>query len=64
MGNFLIPQFLSGGRGAISGLIFLAYNTGLNYPVAAARSITLLVVIFAVVFVMARVGDISDIART
>jgi len=63
MGNFLIPEFLGGGQAAVSSLIFLAYNTGLNYPVAAAGSITLLVVIFVVVFAVARVGNIAEIAR-
>lgn len=63
MGNFLIPEFLGGGQAAVSSLIFLAYNTGLNYPVAAAGSITLLLVIFVVVFAISRVGNIAEIAR-
>ena len=64
MGNFLIPEYLSGGRGAVSTLIYLAYNTGLNYPVAAARAITLFIVIFVVVYGMTRIVDISEIARS
>lgn len=64
VGDFIIPQFLSGGRGTITTLIFLAVNAGLNYPDAAALSIMLLVVIFTIVYLLTRIVDISNIARS
>jgi len=63
MGDFIVPQFLSGGQGTITTLVYLSVNNGLNYPNAAALSITLLAVIFAVVYGLTRIVDISDIAR-
>jgi ABC-type spermidine/putrescine transport system permease subunit I len=63
IGNFTVPQFLSGGQGTITTLIYLSVNNGLNYPDAAALSITLLVIIFAVVYVLTRFVDISQIAQ-
>lgn len=63
MGDFIVPQFLSGGQGTITTLVYLSVNSGLNYPNAAALSITLLAVIFVVVYGLTRIVDISDIAR-
>lgn len=64
VGDFIIPQFLSGGTGTITTLIFISVNSGLNYPNASALSIMLLVVIFVIVYGLTRIVDISDIART
>ena len=64
IGDFIIPQFLTGGKGAITTLIFLSVNSGLNYPDAAALSIALLLIIFAVVYALTRLVDISQIAQT
>lgn len=64
IGDFTVPQFLSGGKGTITTLIYLAVNNGLNYPNAAALSISLLVIIFAIVYVLTRFVDISKIARS
>lgn len=63
IGDFMVPQFLSGGESTITTLIYLAVNNGLNYPNAAALSIVLLLVIFAVVYAMTRVVDISEITQ-
>lgn len=63
IGNFTVPQFLSGGESTISTLIYLTINNGLNYPAAAALSITLLAVIFTAVFLLLRIVDISEIAQ-
>jgi ABC-type spermidine/putrescine transport system permease subunit I len=63
IGNFTVPQFLSGGQGTITTLIYLSVNNGLNYPDASALSITLLIIIFAVVYVLTRFVDISQIAQ-
>lgn len=64
IGDFTIPQFLSGGDATVSTLIFLRVNNGLNYPAAAALSILLLMVIFVIVFALLRVVDISEIAES
>ncbi|MFC4360483.1 ABC transporter permease [Halobium salinum] len=64
IGDFTVPQFLSGGEGTITTLIYLSVNNGLNYPDAAALSIALLVVIFAIVYVLTRFVDISQIAKS
>lgn len=63
IGNFTVPQFLSGGKSTISTLIYLSVNSGLNYPVAAALSISLLLVIFSAVFLLLSRVDISEIAQ-
>ncbi|WP_227380317.1 ABC transporter permease [Haladaptatus halobius] len=63
IGNFTIPQFLSGGESTITTLIYLTVNSGLNYPAAAALSITLLVVIFIFVIGLTRIVDITEISR-
>jgi len=63
IGNFTVPQFLSGGKSTVSTFIYLSVNNGLNYPAASALSITLLTVIFIVVFLLLRVVDISDISQ-
>jgi ABC-type spermidine/putrescine transport system permease subunit I len=63
VGNFTIPQFLSGGEATITTLIYLSVNQGLNYPQAAALSISLLVVIFAVVYALTRIVDITEIGQ-
>ncbi|MFH5802060.1 ABC transporter permease [Haladaptatus sp. CMAA 1911] len=63
IGNFTIPQFLSGGKSTISTLIYLSVNNGLNYPSAAALSFALLVVIFLIVYALIRTVDISEIAQ-
>lgn len=62
IGDFLVPQFLSGGQSTITVLIF-NYNNSLNTPAAAALSLTLLVIILLCVFGLIRVVDISDILR-
>ena len=63
VGNFTVPQFLSGGEATITTLIYLSVNQGLNYPQAAALSITLLLVIFVIVYAMTRIVDITEIGR-
>ncbi|RLM87930.1 ABC transporter permease [Halobellus sp. Atlit-38R] len=63
IGNFAVPQFLSGGSSTISTLIYTAVNQGLNYPSAAALSLTLLVVIFGIVYLALRRVDITELAR-
>ena len=63
VGNFTVPQFLSGGEATITTLIYLSVNQGLNYPQAAALSITLLLVILAIVYAMTRIVDITEIGR-
>jgi len=63
VGNFTIPQFLSGGEATITTLIYLSVNQGLNYPQAAALSIALLLVIFVIVYAMTRIVDITEIGR-
>lgn len=63
VGNFTIPQFLSGGEATITTLIYLSVNQGLNYPEAAALSMALLAVIFAVVYGLTRVVDITEIGQ-
>lgn len=64
IGDFTVPQFLSGGKGTITTLIYLSVNNGLNYPDAAALSIALLVIIFAIVYILTRFVDISKIAQS
>ncbi|WP_137285404.1 ABC transporter permease [Halorussus salinisoli] len=64
IGNFTIPQFLSGGESTITTLIYLSVNSGLNYPAASALSITLLLVIFAVVYGLTRLVDITEIGQS
>jgi ABC-type spermidine/putrescine transport system permease subunit I len=63
IGNFPIPRFLSGGESTVTTLIFFNVNNGLRYPSAAVLSIALLVVIFAIVYAIIRVVDITAIAR-
>lgn len=63
VGNFTIPQFLSGGEATITTLIYLSVNQGLNYPQAGALSIALLAVIFVVVYGLTRIVDITEIGR-
>jgi ABC-type spermidine/putrescine transport system permease subunit I len=63
VGNFTVPQFLSGGEATITTLIYSEVNSGLNYPDAAALSIALLVIIFVVVYALTRVVDITEIGR-
>ncbi len=60
IGDFIVPQFLSGGRTTVPGLIFLQINQGLNYPNAAALSILLLVIILAIVAALLRLVDITE----
>ena len=63
VGNFTVPQFLSGGEATITTLIYLSVKQGLNYPQAAALSITLLLVILVIVYAMTRIVDITEIGR-
>ena len=63
VGNFTVPQFLSGGEATITTLIYLSVNQGLNYPVASALSIALLVAIFVVVYGLTRIVDITEIGQ-
>ncbi|MGQ3412501.1 ABC transporter permease [Natrinema sp. LN54] len=63
IGNLTIPQFLSSGSATLTGLIYQEVQRGLHYPNASAMSIMLLVVIFAFVFALFRVVDISEIAQ-
>jgi len=60
LGDFVIPQFLSGGQTTVPGLVYLKVNQGLNYPVAAALSLVLLVVILLVVSLLTRRVDITE----
>lgn len=60
LGDFVIPQFLSGGKTTVPGLIYAKVNQGLNYPVAAALSIVLLVAILVIVGVLIRRVDIAE----
>jgi putative spermidine/putrescine transport system permease protein len=62
VGNLTIPQFLSSGQATSTTLIYNQIGT-LNYPQASVISIMLLVVIFAFVFALFRVVDISEIAQ-
>lgn len=64
VGNFTIPQFLSGGEATVTTLIYLSVNNGLRYPTAAAQSIALLLVLFLVVYGMTRIVDITEIRKT
>jgi putative spermidine/putrescine transport system permease protein len=64
IGNLTIPQFLSSGQATLTGLIYQEVQRGLNYPNASAMSIMLLIVIFAFVFALFRVVDISEIAQS
>lgn len=63
IGNFAVPTFLSGGASTISTFIYLTVSSGLRYPTAAALSIALLAVIFAIVFTLTRWIDITEIAQ-
>jgi putative spermidine/putrescine transport system permease protein len=63
IGNFTVPQFLSGGQGTITTLIYSSVNRGLRYPDAAAMSVALLVIIFAFVYALLRTVDITEIAQ-
>ena len=63
IGDFLVPQFLSGGQSTVTVLIY-NYNNSLNTPAAAALSLALLAIILVCVFAMLRVVDISDIIRS
>jgi ABC-type spermidine/putrescine transport system permease subunit I len=63
VGNFIIPQFLSGGASAITLVIFQEVQTGLNYPAASALSILLLIVELIMVVLLVRIADISQIAE-
>lgn len=60
LGDFVIPQFLSGGQTTVPGLVYLKVNQGLNYPIAAALSIVLLVIILSIVAVLTRRIDITE----
>jgi ABC-type spermidine/putrescine transport system permease subunit I len=60
LGDFVIPQFLSGGQTTVPGLVYLKVNQGLNYPTAAALSIVLLVIILAIVGLLTRRIDITE----
>ncbi|MFC6722944.1 ABC transporter permease [Halobium palmae] len=63
IGNFAVPQFLSGGSSTISTLIYTTVNQGLDYPAAAALSLSLLIVIFSIVYLSLRRVDITELAR-
>lgn len=63
IGNFAVPQFLSGGQGTITTLIYQSVNRGLRYPDASAMSIVLLLIIFAFVYALLRRVDITKIAQ-
>lgn len=63
IGDFMVPQFLSGGTSTISMQIYSYVNSGLNYPAASALSITLLLVILLGVVVLVRFVDISEIVQ-
>lgn len=60
IGDFIVPQFLSGGRTTVPGLIYLQINQGLNYPNAAALSILLLGIILVIVAALLRLVDITE----
>jgi ABC-type spermidine/putrescine transport system permease subunit I len=60
LGDFVVPQTLSGGQTTVPGLIFLKINQGLNWPVASALSIALLVVILGAVGLLIRRVDITE----
>jgi ABC-type spermidine/putrescine transport system permease subunit I len=63
VGNFSVPNFLSGGQGTITTLIYSSVNRGLRYPDAAAMSIMLLLIIFIFVYALLRTVDITEIAQ-
>lgn len=63
IGNFAVPQFLSGGSSTISTLIYTTVNQGLDYPAASALSLMLLIVIFGIVYLSLRRVDITELAR-
>lgn len=64
VGNFTVPQFLSGGDRTATMLIYEEVTRGLHYPNASAMSVTLLIVIFGFVYVLLRFVDITDIAQS
>jgi ABC-type spermidine/putrescine transport system permease subunit I len=61
VGDFIIPQVLSGGSSTITGIIYSNVATNLNYPTASAISIVLLIVIFLILYIPTRVIDITQI---
>ena len=61
-GDFLIPQILGGGEASVTSVIFSWISPSLNYPRAAAVSIVLLITIFAPVYVLLQVVDITEIS--
>jgi putative spermidine/putrescine transport system permease protein len=63
IGNFAVPQFLSGGSSTVSTLIYTTVNQGLDYPAASALSLMLLIVIFGIVYLSLRRVDITELAR-
>jgi len=63
IGNFTVPQFLSGGDRTITMLIYEEVTRGLHYPNASAMSVALLLVIFTFVYALLRVVDVTDIAQ-
>lgn len=60
IGDFIVPQFLSGGQTTVPGLIYLQVNQGLDYPTAGALSIVLLVIILAIVAALLRRVDVTE----
>jgi len=60
IGDFVVPQNLSGGQSTAPGLIYLQISNGLNYPSAAALSMTLLVIILVIVGLLLRRVDITE----
>lgn len=63
IGNFTVPQFLSGGANTVSTLIYNRFSQGLDYPGASALAIALLVVIFIFIYMLIRYVDITEIAQ-
>jgi ABC-type spermidine/putrescine transport system permease subunit I len=61
VGDFIIPQILSGGTSTVTTIIYSNVATNLNYPTASALSIVLLTVIFLILYVPTRVVDITRI---
>lgn len=63
IGNFTVPQFLSGGANTVSTLIYNRFSQGLNYPSSSALAIALLIVIFVFIYALIRYVDITEIAQ-
>lgn len=63
VGDFFVPQFLSGGQSTVTTSVFFYIETGLNYPTAAALSIAQLLIILGLVSLVIRTVDITEMVQ-